>query len=279
MSVPSVVSDTRLEDILKRLYRITGMDFSGYARPSIARRMRVFMHREGLHDPQMLADRLELDENLARRLVNTLTVHFTELFRDPEFFRGLREQVLPFLATYPTIRIWHAGCSTGEEVYSMAILLHEVELLHKTRIYATDINTDVLQYARDGAFSPVLLDVYEQNYRKAGGRTQFSDYCEPCGGRLRMKKFLRDPITFHQHNLITDAGFNEFHLILCRNVMIYFDVDLQERATSLFHESLVNLGYLAIGTRESLRFNRQGSSFTPIDRDLKIYRKVRFRKL
>jgi chemotaxis protein methyltransferase CheR len=161
----------------------------------------------------------------------------------------------------------------------MAIMLDEVNLLRKARIYATDINTDVLEQAQEGSFSPALFSHYTRNYRQAGGRGQLTDYCAPVNGRIVMKDQLRRRISFHQHNLAADASFNEFHLILCRNVMIYFDPLLQERATRLFHESLVNLGYFAIGNKESLRFNRMRTSFVTIDGSHKIFRKVRFQKL
>lgn len=274
-----VLTDERIDQVLSVLHSRTGMNFIHYARPSIVRRLRVFLQREGLPDLLALPLLLEHDPALTTRLVNTLTVHFTELFRDPEFFRAIREQVLPFLATYPRINIWHAGCSTGEEVYSMAIMLDEVNLLRKARIYATDINTDVLEQAQEGSFSPALFSHYTRNYRQAGGRGQLTDYCAPVNGRIVMKDQLRRRISFHQHNLAADASFNEFHLILCRNVMIYFDPLLQERATRLFHESLVNLGYFAIGNKESLRFNRMRTSFVTIDGSHKIFRKVRFQKL
>lgn len=279
MIAQPAIAEEAVEVTLQALKRATGMDFSGYARPSIVRRLRVFLHKEGISEAAGLPLLLERDGELAVRLVNTLTVHFTELFRDPAFFRALREQVLPFLATYPRINIWHAGCSTGEEVYSMAILLHEANLLHKTRIYATDINTDVLAQAREGAFSPALYPAYERHYRASGGRARLMDYCSSDGQRMVMKDVLRKPVVFHQHNLVADESFNEFHLILCRNVMIYFDPLLQERATRLFHDSLVNLGYFAIGSKETLRFNRHRTSFVPIDGAQKIFRKVRFKKV
>ncbi|HRH64858.1 MAG TPA: protein-glutamate O-methyltransferase CheR [Bacteroidia bacterium] len=253
-----------------------GYDFSGYASTTINRRAENFLLKEQIATPDQLLEKLKDEKMFHVKFAEALTVNFTEMFRDNSFFISLKQKVLPYLATYPSVKIWHAGCSTGEEVYSLAILLYELDLLHKTKIYATDLNNSCLAVASGGLYSFERIRNYTENYRKSGGRNDFSMYYEACNNGVRFRGFLKENITFFQHNLATDNSFNEFHLILCRNVLIYFNRDLQNRAVALFGDSLINLGYLAIGNRENLLFNDQRSNFAFIDKEEKIYRKVIF---
>ena len=217
-----------------------------------------------LHDPAAL-DRMLLD----------LSVNVTAMFRDPGFYRTFRDTVVPMLRTYPFIRIWHAGCSTGEEVYSMAILLHEEGLLERARIYATDINEVVLRHARSGIFPLNRMQEYTENYIKAGGTRSFSEYYTAKYDGALFNAALTKNVVFSQHNLVTDQSFSEFNVILCRNVLIYFDKALQERVHQLFYESLSTFGILALGSKESLRFSKFEGCYEPLSAAEKIYRKVR----
>jgi len=253
-----------------------GYDFSEYSRSTIDRRIGQFMTREKLSSPTELMHKLMADKMFHVKMTEALTVNFTEMFRDASFFLSLTRKVLPFLSTYPSIKIWHAGCSTGEEVYSLAILLDEFELLHKTKIYATDMNETCLKAAERGIYSFEQIKNYTKNYRASGGRKDFSMYYEAQDNGVKLNAYLKKNITFFQHNLATDHSFNEFHLILCRNVLIYFNRNLQTRVVDLFKNSLNNLGYLAIGNKENLLFNGQRNNFAFIDREEKIYRKVQF---
>jgi chemotaxis protein methyltransferase CheR len=203
-----------------------------------------------------------------------ITVNVTEMFRDPHFFEILRKQVLPVLATYPLIRIWHAGCSTGEEVYSMAILLDELNLLHKSVIYATDINESVLEKARKGIFPLQHMQQYSQNYLASGGQQEFSAYYAANYEYAKFTDRLREKIIFAAHNLVTDHSFNEFQLIICRNVLIYFNKELQDKVLHLFSDSLEQLGFMALGAKETLRFTTVAPLFKPFANKEKIWRKI-----
>lgn len=272
----TVLSEFSLEELWSHLDQKYGYDFREYAALTIERRLKSFMLNENISEVEQVIDQLKSDPMFHVKLTEALTVNFTEMFRDPSFFVSLIRKVVPFLATYPSIKIWHAGCSTGEEVYSLAILLHELELLHKTKIYATDLNDSCLQIAQKGIYSFEQIKNYTSNYRKAGGNSDFSKYYDANKDGVQLKEFLKKNITFFQHNLVTDHSFNEFHLILCRNVLIYFNRDLQSRVVELFKLSLNNLGYLAIGNKENLLFNQQRTNFAFIDKEEKIYRKVLF---
>src|SRR5690606_29800929 len=201
-------------------------------------------------------------------------INVTSMFRDPTFYRAFREKVVPLLRTYPFIRIWHAGCSTGEEVYSMAILLTEEGLYDRVRIYATDINDVVLQQARTGIFPLDKMQEYTQNYLKAGGTASFSQYYTAAYDGALFSPALRERVVFAQHNLVNDRSFSEFNVILCRNVMIYFDRSLQDRVHQLFYDSLPVYGILALGSKESLRFSSLEDRYEELDAREKIYRKV-----
>src|SRR5262249_19463274 len=228
--------------------------FREYAPASLRRRVWRRVHAEGLSTISGLTDRLLHDPATMERLLLDLSINVTAMFRDPTFYLAFREQVVPLLRTYPYTRIWVAGCSTGEEVYSLAILLDEEGLNERTRIYATDINESVLERARAGVVPRNKMREYTQNYIRSGGTRAFSEYYVAAYDDARFKRTLIENVVFAQHNLVSDRSFNEFHVIVCRNVMIYFDKRLQDHVHGLFHESLVNFGILALGHRESIRF-------------------------
>jgi chemotaxis protein methyltransferase CheR len=208
------------------------------------------------------------------RLLIDLSISVTSMFRDPSFYAALRTKVLPLLRTYPFLRVWNAGCSTGEETYSLAILLHEEGLGERTRIYATDINDLVVQQARDGIFPLDRMREYTQQYIAAGGRASFSDYYAVYGEKVRFDPALAQSVVFAQHNLVSDGSFNEFNLIVCRNVMIYFDRVLQDKVHDLFFRSLARFGILALGHKESIRFTPHAEMYEELDGHEKIYRRV-----
>jgi chemotaxis protein methyltransferase CheR len=218
--------------------------------------------------------KIKTDSHYLMRLVEELTVNVTEMFRDPHFYKNLREEVLPVLSTYPFIRIWHAGCSTGEEVYSMAIMLQEANLLHKSLLYATDINPGVLEKAKSGIFALSQMKQYSENYILSGGSKDFSNYYTANYSRAKFNEDLVKKIIFSTHNLVSDHSFNEFQLILCRNVLIYFDKDLQSRVLNLFDESLEKLGFLALGSKETLRFSAIDKRYRQLPDKEKIWRKI-----
>jgi len=264
------------KEIILLLYQVKkryGYDFSNYSEASIKRRIIRFceIHRFGqffdlkhhlLNEPELFAD-----------FVLQITVNVTEMFRDPGFFKSLKEKVFPILATYSHCKIWHAGCSTGEEVYSMSIFLKESGLF-KTTIYGTDLNPEVLKQAREGVYSMKLMKEYTTNYIKAGGISSFSDYYTAQYDMSILNGDIKKNIVFSQHNLVSDGSFNEFNLIVCRNVLIYFNKQLQERVLNLFYESLAPFGYLALGSKESLQFSSLESKFEPVDKNEKIYKKI-----
>ena len=213
------------------------------------------------------------DKDYFKRFIEEITVNVTEMFRDPYFYKTIRDELLPQLATKPFIRIWHAGCSTGEEAYSMAILLQEANLLKKSLIYATDINPDVLEKAKSGIFPLSQLRQYSENYILSAGRQDFSSYYSANYGSAKFNESLSERMIFSTHNLVSDGSFNEFHLIMCRNVFIYFDKDLQQRVFNLFDASLEKLGYLAMGSKETLKFSPLFPKYKQIGKE-KIWRKI-----
>ncbi|AEI45801.1 CheR family methyltransferase [Paenibacillus mucilaginosus] len=258
--------------LLEGLYRLYGYDFRNYAYASLRRRVWHRIHAEKLHTVSGLQERVLHDRDCMERLLSDLVIHVTEMFRDPSLFAAIREQVVPKLRELPAIRIWHAGCSTGEEVYSMAILLHEEGLYEKTRIYATDINEDVLQTAERASYPLKKMQDYTNNYIRSGGRDDFSKYYSSAGGTAVFHPFLRENVVFAQHNLVTDRSFNEFHLILCRNVLIYFDNYLQNQVHDLFYKSLSKQGYLVLGHKESISFTKHAARYETVNRQEKIFR-------
>jgi len=268
------LSTAELDEILTLVRVVYGYDFSNYAQASLKRRILRCMSLVNIQTIFALRFQLANDETFFAWFLQTIMVNVTEMFRDPPFYTNLREKVFPLLASYPIIKIWHAGCSTGEEVYSMAILLKEANLLERCRIYATDLNGANLEKARLGLVPAQYIDEYALNYKQAGGNTDFSTYYTLDGNQAIMNKNLRDSILFAQHNLVTDRVFNEFQLVCCRNVLIYFNKDLQNHVIRLFNDSLASLGYLAIGSKESLLFTDVQNQFEPISAENKIFRRT-----
>jgi chemotaxis protein methyltransferase CheR len=252
-----------------------GYDFRGYARASLLRRVRHRVMEERLTTISGLQEKVLHDPACLERLLLDLSISVTSMFRDPTFYAALRSKAIPLLRTYPFIRVWNAGCATGEETYSLAILLHEEGLGDRTRIYATDINDVVLQRAREGTFPLERMREYTNHYIQAGGKAAFSDYYKVYGEKVRFEPSLASNVVFAQHNLASDASFNDFNLIICRNVMIYFDRNLQDRVHDLFFRSLVRRGILALGHKESIRFTRHEDEYEELDEQERIYRRLR----
>jgi len=264
-----------IELLLEGIFRRYGFDFREYAPASLRRRLRRRMDGERVGTVSALQERVLHDPAVMERLLLDLSVNVTAMFRDPSFFLAFRTKVVPFLRTYPFTRIWVAGCSTGEEVYSLAILLAEEGLSERTRIYATDINQVVLDRARLGVFPLEKMREYTQNYIRGGGTRAFSEYYVARYEGALFARALVDDVVWAQHNLASDAVFNEFNVVSCRNVMIYFDKPLQEHVHTLFYESLAVFGVLALGQKESIRFSPHEGAFEELDDDAKLYRKVR----
>jgi chemotaxis protein methyltransferase CheR len=261
--------------LLEGIYRHYGFDFRAYAYASLRRRIWKRIDANGLKTISALQDRVLHDPSMMEQLLLDLSINVTAMFRDPGFYVAFRRDVVPALRTYPFIRIWHAGCSTGEEAYSMAILLEEEDLYDRARIYATDINEVVIRRAKEGIFPLDRMQEYTQNYIRAGGTRSFSEYYTAMyDGALFAPRLMRN-IVFSQHNLVTDRSFAECNVILCRNVLIYFDRTLQQRVHKLFHESLPIYGYLGLGSKESLRFTGFEDNYESVDRREKIYRKIK----
>ena len=270
-----VLERTEIELLLEGVYRHYGFDFRSYAYASIRRRLWKRIEAEGLATVSALQERVLHDPDMMNQLLLDLSINVTAMFRDPAFYVAFRRKVVPLLRTYPFIRLWHAGCSTGEEVYSMAILLEEEGLYERARIYATDINEVVLHRAKSGIIPLDRMQEYTENYIRAGGTRSFSEYyTAKYDGALFRQDLLRN-VVFSQHNLVTDRSFAEFTVILCRNVLIYFDKTLQERVHGLFYDSLSTFGILALGSKESLRFSKYEDCYEALSAPDKIYRKVR----
>lgn len=267
-----MIRDEEVEILLSDMLDIYGYDFNDYSKASLKRRIDRLFTLDKFPSFAEFRYRIKNDERYLKRFVEEITVNVTEMFRDPSFYETLRNEVLPVLATYPLIRIWHAGCSTGEEVYSMAILLQEAGFLKKSLLYATDINPEVLEKAKEGIFPLSQMKQYSENYLVAGGKKEFSEYYTSRYDRAKFDKQLSRKMIFATHNLVSDRSFNEFQLILCRNVMIYFDKDLQDRVLKLFDQSLEQLGFLALGAKETLRFSSIALSYKQIGKE-KIWRK------
>jgi chemotaxis protein methyltransferase CheR len=260
--------------LLEGVYRHYGLDFRGYALASLKRRLARRMREEGTATLSALQDKVLHDPAVMERLLVALSISVTAMFRDPSFYKAFREKVVPLLRTYPFIRLWNAGCATGEETLSLAIVLEEEGLLDRTRIYATDFNAGVVDRARTAEFPMARMQSYTENYLKAGGKHEFSRYYTADGPVARFGRALTQNMVFAQHNLVSDGSFNEFHGILCRNVLIYFGNPLQRRVHELFHDSLVNFGVLGLGHKESIRFTALEHCYEPIDASEKLYRRV-----
>jgi chemotaxis protein methyltransferase CheR len=267
------LSDEDVEALLNDIFERYGYDFTSYSRASIKRRMNRLIVQDRFLSFAEFRFALR-DKDYFKRFVEQITVNVTEMFRDVSFYRALRTEVLPVLATRPLIRVWHAGCSTGEEVYSMAILLHEANLLERSLLYATDINPSVLDNVRSGIFPMTQLKQYSENYILSGGKRDFSSYYTAHYNAAKFDAMLGRKIVLSTHNLVSDGSFNEFQLILCRNVMIYFDKPLQDKVVNLFYNSLEMLGYLGLGSKETLKFTDVHGKFRQLDNKEKIWRKI-----
>ena len=264
-----------IELLLHGIYHWYGYDYRNYSYNSIKRRIWHRIHSEKLSTITELLDKVLHDPECIKRLITDFSINVTEMFRDPLFFLNFREQIVPLLRTYPSIRIWHAGCSTGEEVYSMAILLTEEGLYEKTKIYATDINSDVLKIAKSGVFPLENMRKYTNNYMVAGGKQAFSDYYTVTKNGVKFHSNLSKNIIFAQHNLVTDQSFNEFHVILCRNVLIYFNKTLQIQVHRLFYESLSMFGILGLGDKETVGYTELADCYEDVIAGQKLYKKMK----
>ena len=266
--IEAIEIDLLLEGILRRF----GYDFRHYARASLKRRLKRRMNLWGMdHISQMLPAMLH-DEAFFDTFLRDMSITVTEMFRDPSFYQEVRERVIPVLKTYPFVKIWHAGCATGEEVYSLAIVLEEEGFLDRAQIYATDFNTHSLEVAREGIYPLDKIQEFTANYNRAGGVASFSDYYHARYKAAKMDSRLTRNLTLAYHNLVTDGVFGEMHLIVCRNVLIYFNRTLQTRVLGLFTESLCRRGHLCLGTKESMEFSEVANRFDTVSREGKIFR-------
>lgn len=268
------IEDIEIQLLLDAVYRHYHYDFRHYARASIKRRLLQARTQLGYDSISEMQSAVLHDETILPRLLNFLTVQVSEMFRDPSYFRALREKVVPHLRTYPSLKVWVAGCSHGEELYSLAILFAEEGLAERTIFYATDINPTALKAAQAGVYPLESIRLFTENHRLSGGHTSLSDYYTANYDRAVFDKSLRERTVFSDHSLVTDAAFGEMHLISCRNVLIYFDRELQDRVVGLFGDALVRGGFLGVGSKESLRFSAHAHLFSEFVREEKIYRKA-----
>lgn len=269
----STTENIELELLLQAVFLQYGYDFRDYSRAHVKRRVKHRVVQEGLKSISELQNNILHDRNTFERLVRSLSINVTEMFRNPDFYKSVREKVIPVLKTYPYLKIWHAGCATGEEVYSFAIMLKEEGLLKRTQIYATDFNPDVIKQAQKGIFPIRNIKEYTSNYQKAGGKESFSDYYHANNELVIFDKNLRKDIVFANHNLVTDGVFAEVNMIICRNVLIYFNRNLQNEVLKLLHNSLITGGFLALGTKESLMFSDEEKKYKTLDTKQKIFKK------
>lgn len=269
----AVLEDLEIRLLLEGIFQRYGHDFRDYAAASLKRRTRNFAVEEGMPTLSALQEKILRDPGLMERYVHALSVNVTSMFRDPGFYRAFREKVAPLLRTWPFTRIWHAGCSSGEEVYSLAIVLLEEGLHTKTRVYATDSDAMSLQQAKAGIYPLQAMASYEKNYVASGGMRSFPDYYVARYDHAMFPERLRDNIVWAQHNLVTDGSFNEFHAIICRNVLIYFNAALQARVHKLFYESLARFGILALGEKESIHGSSVRDCYDTVDKNEKIYKR------
>ncbi len=265
--------DIEMRLLLEAVYQKYHYDFRGYAMASIKRRLMQARERFGARSFSVLQDMVLHDEHMLAELLPYLTVQVSELFRDPLYFRAIREHVVPHLKTYPSLKVWIAGTSTGEELYSFAILFREEGLEDRTMFYATDINSDALKKAEAGVYELSRMKLFTENHRLSGGKSSLSDYYTAAYGAASFDKSLRKSTVFSDHSLATDAVFAETHLVSCRNVLIYFNRELQDRAIGLFSGSLLRKGFLGLGSKETLRFSLHADDFSEFSRDERIYQK------
>ncbi len=266
-------TDIEIRLLIEAIYLKYSYDFRDYAGASVKRRVHHALTQMECQTISALQERVIHDPTAFMQLLQYLTIPVSEMFRDPDHFLAIRREVVPLLRTYPSIKIWIAGCSTGEEVYSMAILLREEGLLERTIIYATDINPTSLEKAKKGVYSMEAMRLYGESYRRAGGEREFSDYYTCAYGHAMMDGSLRENVTFADHSLATDSVFSETQLVSCRNVLIYFNKGLQERAFGLFHESLCHRGFMVLGSKETVDFSAYSDKFEPLVKQERIYRK------
>lgn len=272
---PEEMGDEELTVLLNEIVGEYGYDFTSYSTASVKRRISRLFIIDHFKTFEEFRTRVLNDKTYIKRFVQEITVNVTEMFRDPGFYKLLRTQVLPVLATYPFVRIWHAGCSTGEEVYSMAILLKEAGLMHKSLLYATDINPGVLDQVRKGIYPLRNLKLYSENYILSGGKEDFSSYYTAKYDLAKFDDELKSKMIISTHNLVSDRSFNEFQLIVCRNVLIYFNKPLQDKVLELFDSSLETRGYLALGSKEQIKFASISKNYEPLEPKEKIWRKLK----
>lgn len=268
------LSDAEIENLLDHIIKVYGYDFTGYARASLYRRINRLFSLDKFTSFSDFAGRIIADRWYMLRFIEEITVNMTEMFRDPGFFSSLRKKIIPELAGRSLIRIWLAGCSSGEEVFSLAILLQELHLLDRSIIYATDLNPAVLKLAKRGVFPMQHMKQYSQNYINSGGNMEFSSYYSARHDYATFNPGLVSRVVFSTHNLVTDHSFNLFQLIICRNVLIYFNRNLQNRVFSLFHESLDDQGFLGLGPKETVRFSQISGKFRQVSEEDKIWKKI-----
>lgn len=261
--------------LLEAIYRKYGYDFRNYAVAHIKRRLEFRKQVSGLQNYAEMLHQAIYDKDFFSALLLDLSINVTEMFRDPWFYLEVRETVVPHLKTYPFVKVWHAGCSAGQEVYSMAILLEEENMKERTQIYATDFNERILQQAQSGIYPIDAIKQYTANYIQSGGKESFSDYYTASDSHVILRSSLRKRVLFSSHNLVTDGVFGEMNVIFCRNVLIYFNKELQERVLKLFYDSLCSGGFLCLGSKESLKFSKVADKFEEVGAKEKVYRKKR----
>ncbi|MCJ7523641.1 MAG: protein-glutamate O-methyltransferase CheR [Candidatus Aminicenantes bacterium] len=267
------IEPIEIDLLLEAVFRRYGHDFRSYARASIERRIRQFMAGTGCASVSEMIPKVLNDKEFFSRLARYFSIAVTEMFRDPFVYRALREKVVPLLRTWPHFKIWHSGCATGEEVYSLAILLKEEGVYERTTVYATDFNDEALERARAGIYEVSKIKEASRNYQQAGGKASFSEYYHARYDAAAMDGSLKERITFANHNLAADEAFGEMHLVFCRNVLIYFNRELQNRALGLFTESLVHGGFLCLGSKEDIQFSSVSNRYKVVDGKAKIYKK------
>ncbi len=261
-----------MELLLEAIFRRWGYDFRQYAPASLKRRLEHRMRRAEMTQLSEMLPKILHDEEFFNQLLGDLSITVTEMFRDPHFYAAFRKQVVPVLRTYPFIKIWHAGCATGEEVYSMAVLLHEEGLYDRAQIYGTDYNNHSLEIAKQGVYPLDSMQTFTANYQAAGGKASFADYYLARYGSAKIAGFLKENVTFAHHNLAADGPFGEMNVVVCRNVLIYFDQDLQDSVLTLFRDSLCHRGYLCLGTKETLDFSAVGNEFETVAGKERVFR-------
>lgn len=262
--------------LLEAVFLKYGYDFRNYSQAHVKRRIMHRLSVSGCENITQMIHEVLYDQSFFNKLLLDLSINVTEMFRDPSFYQALRQKVIPNLKTYPFIKIWHAGCSTGEEAYSLAIILKEEGLYDKVQIYATDFNQLVLKKAKEGIYPINLIKEYTYNYQKSGGLNSFADYYNAKYDSVIIDTELKKNIVFADHNLVLDGVFGEMNLIICRNVLIYFNRELQDRVIKLFSDSLVHGGFLCLGSKENLRFSKYSNNFLDVEKNEKIYKKVAF---